>query len=429
MKGKFAGLSLVLLALLAPSQGRAQSGPPAGTVLAGSGSQAVEAGAGRLLSFSYTAGDKFRVLSEVEEDVYINRRLAGHSSITNRIAFEVAEASPDGSSGLLRGQFLTEEKPSGSDIPLISESYDSEFRRDSRGIYDIAPSIYMPVVRDCPVFPAKPVKPGDSWKAPGVEVHDLRQGFDIPDPYAIPFTAGYTYLGPVERDGRQLDLVKASYTIYQQPAPPRAYGSVYPVQIAGFSEENIYWDQALGEPAAYEEKFKLVFDWSDGSSIEYRGSARASIVEAERMDKAALKAEVESAVADLPNVSVKADELGVTISIENINFRPDSALLMPAELAKISTIAAILARYPERDVLVAGHTALAGTAEGRRKLSEERAQAVAEALAAALGGREGVALSGRLHAVGYGAERPVADNATPEGMARNRRVEITILEN
>lgn len=377
-----------------------------------------------LFSFSYTAGDKFRVLSEVEEDVYINHRFAGHSSISNRIAFEIAEASPDGSSGLLRGQFLTEEKPSGSDIPLISETYDSEFRRDSRGLYEIDPGVYMPVVRDCPVFPGKPVRVGETWSAPGEEKHDLRRGFGIPDPYTIPFVANYSYEGSVERGGKRLDLIKVSYTIYQQPSPPRAYESVYPVQIGGFSEETIYWDQELGQPDSYEEKFKLVFDWSDGTVIEYRGSAKASIIEAERMDKKAIAAAVENAVAELPNVNVKTDELGVTISIENISFLPDSAVLGPGEIEKIRAIAGILAQYPDRDILVAGHTALAGSAEGRQKLSEERAQAVAKALAAA-----GAGPASRLHTIGWGAEKPVADNSSPEGMARNRRVEITILEN
>jgi outer membrane protein OmpA-like peptidoglycan-associated protein len=386
--------------------------------------QASQAPQGRRFAFSYNAGDKFRVLSVVDEEVYVNHRFLSRSQISNRIAFEVAEASPDSSSGLLRGSFITEEIPEGSTVPLITESYDSEFRRDARGVYTIDPKYYMPVVRDCPVFPDRVLLPGESWTAPGEEKHDLRRVFGIGEPYAIPFVASYRYEGETLHEGKACSLISAAYTIFTQPGPPPAYTDVYPIQIAGFSDQSIYWDPELGAPLAYEERFKLIFDWSDGSTVEYRGRAGATVVEAQRMDRPALKAAVEDAVGDLANVSVSQNELGVTISIEDIRFRPDSALLLPEELAKIAKIAGILAAYPERDILVAGHTALAGGAEGRQKLSEERATAVAQALVAAGAGGQG-----RIHAVGYGAERPIADNATSEGMARNRRVEITILEN
>ncbi len=404
-------LGFLLQAFCLPSTLIAQGGPP-------------KAGAGETFAFTYEAGDRYRVLSEVQEEVLVNHKFLSRSTIQNRIAFEVAEVSTDGKKGLLRGTFLTEEKPEGSAIPLIQESYDSEFWRDARGNYTIGDNYYMPVVRNCPVFPDGPLKPGDSWTAPGEERHDLRRSFGIPDPYAIPFVARYRYEGIVDQDGKARRLITASYTIFAQPAPPRAFKDIYPIQIAGFSEQRIWWDPEIGEPVSYEERFKLVFDWSDGTQVEYRGNAKASIVEALRMDKAAVQSAVEDAVGDLANVKVTESELGVTISIENIQFLPDSAELRPEEIAKLGKIAAIIAGYPERDILVAGHTALAGTPAGRKKLSEERAATVANALAAA-----GAASPARFHIVGYGAEKPVADNATVEGMARNRRVEITILEN
>ncbi len=91
---------------------------------------------------------------------------------------------------------------------------------------------------------------------------------------------------------------------------------------------------------------------------------------------------------------------------------------------KIDKIAEILKRYPNRDILISGHTALAGTPEGRQKLSLERARAVAEELIS-LGARTTTEIMIR----GYGATRPAASNATEAGRRLNRRVEITILEN
>jgi len=374
--------------------------------------------------FLYNKGDKFRILSETDEDVYINKQLSYGAKVFYRIAFGVEDAAPDSSWGLLSGTFETSEQGTGSLANVITESYDSSFRRDKFGQYTIDDKYFMPVVRDVPVFPDKDLAPGDTWTAPGEEREDFRRFFGIPDPYAIPFEARYKYEGPVQRDGKDLRLVTASYTIFTQPQPPRMYASIYPVQIAGFSEQKIYWDPKLGQPVAYEERFDFVFDWSDGSTIEFRGTSHSNELEATLMDRDRLQAEVQKSVEGLPNVSVQKSDKGVTISIENIQFEADSAVLAPAELDKLARIADILKRYPDRDILVAGHTAMAGYAEGRQKLSEERARAVVERLIG-LGARD----PGHISAIGYGDSRPIADNSTEEGRARNRRVEITILEN
>ncbi len=375
-------------------------------------------------AFLYTKGDKFRVLSETDESVYIDKRLSHSAKILNRIAFGVDDAAPDSSWGSLSGTFETSEQGTGSQAYVITEQYDSKFRRDRFGHYTIGDEYYMPVVRDVPVFPDKDLSPGDTWTAPGEERHDLRLFFGIPDPYAIPFVARYTYEGPLQRDGRSLRLVTASYTIFTRPDPPRAYASIYPVQIAGFSDQKIYWDPAMGQPIAYEERFDLIFDWSNGTRIEYRGTAHSEVTESALMDRDKLQAEVQKSVEGLPNVSVRKSDKGVTISIENIQFAADSAVLMPAEQDKLARIAEILKRYPDRDILVAGHTAGAGYAEGRQKLSEDRAREVVERLIA-LGART----PEHIGAIGYGDTRPIADDSTEAGRARNRRVEITILEN
>ena len=91
---------------------------------------------------------------------------------------------------------------------------------------------------------------------------------------------------------------------------------------------------------------------------------------------------------------------------------------------KLEQIAQILEAWPENDILVTGHTALAGTAKMRQELSEQRARAVADYMIL-LGVRD------RFHIFtqGFGATKPVAPNTTEEGKARNRRVEITIMDN
>ncbi|MDP3178539.1 MAG: OmpA family protein, partial [Spirochaetaceae bacterium] len=376
------------------------------------------------LAFSYVEGDKFRVVSTVEEDVYVNRRYAYSAEILNRITFEIAETDRGGKRGLLRGSFETSEREKGGSAYLVSESYDSEFWRDELGRYEIDPKYYMPVVRDVPVFPDRELSPGDTWTARGEERHDFRKGFGIAEPYAIPIDVRYRFDGPSTRGGKELLAIAASYTIFARPAPPRSYQKAYPLQIAGYSDQRIFWDQELGQPVAYEEKFAFIFDWSDGSSYEYRGTAGSEVVEAELMDRGDVAEEVRKAVEGLEDVTVTESDEGVTISLEDIRFEPDSSRLDPVEDEKLASVAAALALYPDRDILVSGHAAQAGYAEGRKPVSEARARAVAERLIE-LGART----PERIRAIGYGDERPIADNATEEGRARNRRVEITILEN
>jgi len=373
--------------------------------------------------FGYATGDKYRVLSSVDEDVYINRRYSHSARIVNRIAFEVTDERADGAARL-KGDFSTSVRYAGGFAFVADKIYRSEYWHLPDGRYEISPEYFMPTVRHLPTFPARDLKPGDTWNAPGEERHDFRDDFGIAEPYVIPIDVRYSYEGPGTLKGVPVRLVRAAYTVFVQPPRPASWKVAYPVQIAGYSDQLLYWDPARGGLAGYEERFKFVFELSDGRTVEYRGTAGASVIEAALMDRAGLEKDVREAVSGLDDVSVKSDELGVTISMENIQFEADSSRLLPSELAKIEKIAAILSGIPDRDILVTGHTALAGTAAARQQLSVERARAVAEALI-----RLGARLPEAVTVLGYGAERPVAENSTAAGMARNRRVEITILEN
>jgi outer membrane protein OmpA-like peptidoglycan-associated protein len=134
-----------------------------------------------------------------------------------------------------------------------------------------------------------------------------------------------------------------------------------------------------------------------------------------------IRAELEA--RSVTDTTVRIVDEGVAISLNNIQFLPDDTALTEPERMKIMRIAVILTRYPGRKLLVGGHTARAGTPEGRLRISTRRAQAVADFLVY-LDSRRPEEITVR----GYGAERPLGDNGTAEGQALNRRVEITILD-
>jgi outer membrane protein OmpA-like peptidoglycan-associated protein len=133
--------------------------------------------------------------------------------------------------------------------------------------------------------------------------------------------------------------------------------------------------------------------------------------------------QTELAEKNISDTDVRASAEGITITLNNIQFLPDSTELMETEKRKLQNIAAILNEFPGRKILVAGHTALAGFAESRMQVSRDRAQAVADYLVS-LGCRKPDEIIVR----GYGADRPLGDPSTPAGQALNRRVEITLLD-
>jgi len=100
------------------------------------------------------------------------------------------------------------------------------------------------------------------------------------------------------------------------------------------------------------------------------------------------------------------------------NFAFDSAVLTAEDKATLDKAAARLKELEFVEGTATGHTDNIGTAEYNQKLSERRAQAVVDYLAA-----QGV-YPGRIKAIGMGLTKPIADNSTEEGRAQNRRVTI-----
>jgi outer membrane protein OmpA-like peptidoglycan-associated protein len=255
-------------------------------------------------------------------------------------------------------------------------------------------------------------------------MHDFRKTFGIEEPYRIPFEANYVFLGAREWKGKSYPVFSVSYRIFYEP--PAVKGKIWPRRIMGASDQLVYWDPEIGQAAAYDESFRMIFELSNGMTVEYRGRAEAEMFESEIMKKedAAQSIADEIARLGIDDASVRIVDEGIVISLENIQFQPDSAILLESEKGKLDKIGEILQQFADRDRLVGGHTALAGTAAGRMKLSQDRAGSVAAYLIS-----KGIRDTSHVMVRGYGAERPVADNRTAEGMRKNRRVEITLLEN
>ena len=390
-----------------------------------------------IFRFNFKDGDTYRINSTVTEDVYLNGQFAHQAYITNRVTVEVSDVQPASngkpSSALHTCTFMTSEQNSNRTFSWGRE-YPSVFRRDEFGVYTIDEQYFMPVVRNVPVFPQYDVKKGESWRHSASEAHDLRDNFNIQKPFVVPVDVTYTYQGPIQREGKTYQLIEVNYDLYYdiplKNLQNRRNGNaalpmLYPVRTMGYSKQRLYWDNNAGILPYYDEVFTIMMELNTGAVIEYRGSAKAEITTLQRMDKEEIAGMLDKNIRDMgiSNTTVEKTDEGITISLENIQFEADSAHLLPAEKEKIEKIGKLLSNYPDYELLISGHTALAGKAEDRQVLSEQRAAAVANYLIE-LGVRE----QHHVFTRGFGAEKPIAPNTTEANMARNRRVEITVLE-
>lgn len=121
-------------------------------------------------------------------------------------------------------------------------------------------------------------------------------------------------------------------------------------------------------------------------------------------------------------VDVVRDGDNITLDMPAaITFGFDSYALRSESFGVLDTVARTLGEYDQTIIEVAGHTDSVGNAAYNQKLSEQRAQAVANYLVSR--GVNGQ----RLMVTGAGANHPIASNATDAGRAENRRVEITLV--
>jgi outer membrane protein OmpA-like peptidoglycan-associated protein len=107
---------------------------------------------------------------------------------------------------------------------------------------------------------------------------------------------------------------------------------------------------------------------------------------------------------------------------EQIFFEFGKARILPVSYPLLDEIARVMIENPDLVVEVQGHTDNKGSYNFNMKLSQDRANAVREYLI-----KKGVEPE-RLKAVGYGPTKPIADNSTEEGRAKNRRVEFVIIK-
>ena len=124
----------------------------------------------------------------------------------------------------------------------------------------------------------------------------------------------------------------------------------------------------------------------------------------------------QDAAATTPSAGTKIAEISGT------GFEPGKARLTDSGKAQLTEVIRTMQQNPELRVSVEGHTDSSGGKVYNQSLSERRARMVATEVI------EGGIAAARVSVRGYGSSRPVANNATVQGRAKNRRVEIVVIQ-
>ena len=397
---------------------------------------------GILFQFKQKKGDAVSHVATVEEEAYINGRLNNRTQFINRTSTTVESVDKNGTALLSTHYMTTQNNFINSTGKTLSwgEEDSVKIYRDKNGQLHDSDNDYLPTVQSVPSFSDKRVKIGDSWTSEGLEVHDCRELFNMEGPIEVPFTATYTYTGDDEIDGKNLRVIEVEYKFFQDAGEAGDAGSLgqdwYDSYLYGTSSgstyagtqgqavQKIWWDNDRGELDHYIEEFVIYMYDTFNNTFSFRGTAHGEVTEYKSVNDKENVKKLQKKVEKykLDNISVKQGEKGLTISLDAIQFEPDSDVLLPSEKKKIEKLGEILKEF-SNDLLITGHCAQRGTVQSQQELSEDRAEAVAAYLV-----ELGIRDQYHVFTQGKGATEPVASNATEAGRIKNRRVEITIMD-
>ena len=168
--------------------------------------------------------------------------------------------------------------------------------------------------------------------------------------------------------------------------------------------------QLLVENSKLQEKYDVLSEEASTSSAEL-----------------AIKKEREAKFAKIKSIFTANEATVITegnnlvIRLHGLNFPSGKATLQPEYFSLLTKVQEALRVFPEKHILLEGHTDSRGNATKNKQLSEERAIAVREYIIANMGkSRE------QITSIGYGSAKPVATNQTSQGRELNRRIDVVI---
>lgn len=303
--------------------------------------------------------------------------------------------------------------------------------------HPVNPRAPFPWYRQIPApWPAgEPARAGLRWEAPGSWVWP-ESGADEGDPVSV--LVAYEMLGQIEWFGQRVWEIRGQFALRDRRQGWEGrhvlrilWGSSGPIFMSDTVDQvRLSQGQRVEQSGFIQTWFEGLPEWTpeDLAPLLRRGLAQVppsppspGPVAPGASGPGTPTAEASTGGEPGPAPwSLESTEEGLKLTLPDLFFVADQARLLPGEEAKLERLAALLKPLEGLRFRVEGHTADVGTRESQNRLSEQRAQAIVEALVS-----RGLPADRFLYR-GYGGSRPVAENSSPEGRAANRRVEILI---
>ncbi len=370
-----------------------------------------------VLRWDISADESFEIVKTARINYYVNARLTRVYDERNII--DITSTGKKGEINSVNGIFTMYEKDERESVFKQREKYPVDFYIEPSGKFIVEGRDYMPNLRHIPTFPEKNVEINESWKADGELVIN-----NFSRPFKLTFPVEYTLSKVVNQKGLEIAVIDYIYTI-NMDLGGSAYPSDFPVKIAGHNKGVIYWDTTNNRPADIRDLYRIAFIFRGPnrslSSVEFQMAIETEnnvFPNVKENDKAKDIADMKKSLPQ--GVDVESEERGVVVTMGDLLFDFDSYSIRSDTREKLDKIAEIVKKkYPDREIIVEGHTDNVGNRGYNKGLSEKRARSVSEVLKSHLG-------HDKFSFKGFGQDKPVADNTTKEGRQKNRRVEIII---
>ena len=374
------------------------------------------------LKYRFEPGSKFKVETNIQGSQSINRSAPFLYTQYYKVNTNIIEIDESGIALIQDdGYYYINDNINNNDIQEIKENILVKYHKDSKGTTFVPVASIFPVMRNIPMFPDENVIPGTTWESEGLEVHDF---FSTNNISQLPVKVSYKFIGV---DSDPLQTAEISY-ICNIDVTNTGDNSIDPkiYKVTGTSNNTLFFSLKENRPLKeiYERDYVIITSTMDTYRFIDSGNRVWNKIES-TIDKKKELAKIENDIKDqeLEDVNISETTDGLKLSLENISFEPDSAVLTKQEALRLKEIAKILTKYKDKHIRIVGHTADRGTPEAQMKLSALRAKAVAKELL-----HYNAISSKNTEIQGKGASEPIASNKTEKDRKKNRRVEIFITE-
>ena len=371
-----------------------------------------------LFSGQYLFCQNYSLVERTDLRRYDNGKYTGLVSREVRSFIVAKTDSSDRNEKIYDGNFYVLEKTKRNTMNVkrpLNTAIPSSFKILSDGDMIMLEDNGYPSFRSFPSFTDKKISIGDSWNTNALRSCDPlnKNVFTV-----MPIYVQYTYLKDDVFYGEEVYVVQAKWATRYKAGDNEFDYDPDLLKASGSHTATMNISKKTKNALVVRDSVDETFFYADGKQITFRGTISLFTEYPPKINGS----EIIKKLSAQKDIALSKTDAGIMLTLSDLKFKSDSAELLPGQTQLLDSIAQVLKPLEKTQFLIEGHTASTGNEKGELELSLERAYSIAWELS-----RRGVNEE-MIICKGSGSHKPAADNSTPEGRAKNRRVEITILE-